>query len=123
MEKFFSKIENNQLLHLISTIKDGDFNKHVSIPEEKIQTCRLKFSKGHEIKRHYHLEREPAKISNLSQESLFIIKGFLQIDLYDLDYTILKKVNLYEGDIYIFYNGFYQFKSKAKETVIYKIKS
>ena len=124
MQKIFSKIENDNLLHVVSLLKDKeDLNQHISDPVENIQSCKMIFPKNHIIKRHKHIKKDIKNIKKFFQESLLIIRGSINLDLYDIDNSIIESIYLSEGDLYILYRGSYKFSSKKKNTLLYRIKS
>ena len=124
MHKIFSKIDKNNLLHVISYLKDKeDLNQHISEPAEYLQSCKMKFPKNHIIKRHKHVKKDIKHLKKFSQESILIVKGSIELDLYDLDNSMIESISLSAGDLYILYRGSYKFISNNKNTLLYKIKA
>lgn len=97
MEKFYSKVDPNILLHCIKRyidIKPGRENLIDS--NEYIQCAALNLEKGTTFLPHKHISK---KVSNsFPQESWVVIKGSVKCIFYDLDDTILAEPILYPGD-------------------------
>lgn len=97
MEKFYSKIQPDLLLHCIKRyidIKPGRENMIDS--KEFIQCSALNLDKGVTFRPHKHVFKDIEQV--LPQESWIVIKGSVKCIFYDIDDTILAEPVLYPGD-------------------------
>jgi len=101
MEKFYSKIQPDKVLHSVirlSEIENQDhFRKDLVDADQFIQCSSLKMDVGHTFKPHKHNYRlRNWKV--IAQESWIVIRGKVKCIFYDLDDTILCEPILEVGD-------------------------
>lgn len=122
MEKIFSNLKSRALLHIISRRNDITEKRQDLSPEEEfLQVACISMEKGKTIKPHKHIQfyRE----TDITQESWLILKGSIEIVLYDLDNKIIKKSILKEGDCLITFRGGHNFVVLEDDTIIYEFKT
>ncbi len=127
MEKIFSNLEPNKLLHII--YKLSDFNniqethrKDIVDPKEFIQLSALKMNKGQTFKPHQHIWKNGEK-KVIAQESWVVIKGSVKCSFYDTDGTILKQPVLNVGDCSITLAGGHTYSILEDDTLVYEYKT
>jgi len=98
MEKIYSRIEPNKLLHVINRLSDITGRKDI-IPEDNfIQCATLKMEKGKTFPPHKHIIKERHYNNQIAQESWVVIKGKVQCIFYDIDDSIIAEPILEAGD-------------------------
>ena len=97
MEKIYSKIEPNKLLHIIVRVEDFKCGRQDIVDAEHyIQCSILNLNKGHTFKPHKHI---PKKVESIfPQESWCVLKGSVKCIFYDIDDKIIAEPILREGD-------------------------
>jgi len=121
MEKIYSKIKPEILLHIINKINDTSFQRHdLSPKEEYLQVAYFSMEKGKEISPHKHIKQ--IRTTDITQESWLVIKGSIKINLYDLDDKIIKESILNPGDCLITFRGGHNFTVLEDNTLIYEYK-
>lgn len=125
MEKIYSKINRDKLLHVIWRKNDGDKGKmNFILPEgECLQgTAATLIPCGHTFggpHKHLPLERN----TNKTQEAFIMISGSMEMILCDTDDSIIAKSVLKEGDCYFYLEGGHSFKTLEDDALFYEIKS
>lgn len=125
MEKIYSKVKPEKLLHIIWNQKDGDEGKmnYITSEEESLQAAVCIFPpKEHTFggpHRHLSQRRE----TNNTQEAFVILKGEIEASLYDFDDKLIKKEILKAGDLYIYLGGGHGFKVLTPDTLFYEFKN
>lgn len=100
MEKFYSKIEPNRLLHAIyrrEDIRNLEGREDLVAPDQYIQCAALKLPEGTTFKPHKHNVRTRTW-DVIAQESWHVIRGSVKCIFYDLDDTILAECVLRSED-------------------------
>ena len=84
MEKIFSRINKDALLHIVSR-RDGITEKRIDLsPEEEfIQVSTFKMKEGKTFRAHEHIIQ--VKETTKTQESWVVIQGSVKVFYYDLD--------------------------------------
>ena len=123
MEKIYSKIEPNKLLHVINRLEDIiDGRKDLSETKEFLQISSLSLNEGKTFYPHRHIWKkvEPKAIA---QESWIVIKGSVKVILYDLDDTIVREIILKPGDLSITFYGGHNYLILENNSLIYEVKT
>lgn len=105
MELIYSKKNPKKLLHIIHRFEDIDSTRKNVVPENQfLQMSSMLLHKGVTFKPHKHIwkKKEERKIA---QESWVIIRGSVEVTLYDTNNEILCKPILKEGDCSITLEG------------------
>ena len=121
MEKIYSKIETNVLLHLIYRLSEVNGRTNIVPDNEFLQLASMKMQKGQTFKAHKHIIH--AKITNIAQESWLVITGSVKCILYDLDDSIITEEILYPGDCSITFRGGHNYLIMEDDTIVYEYKT
>ena len=122
VNKIYSKVEPNKLLHLTASINSMLANRIDIAPEnEFLQLAILKMEKGKTFKPHKHILHQ--KITNIAQESWFVYKGSVKCIFYDLDDSIIDEVILKEGDLSMTFRGGHNYEILEKDSLILEYKT
>lgn len=123
MEKIYSKIDKNKLLHIITRFNDISIGRRdLSDPVEFLQIATINMEKGKTFFPHKHIwsDTRPTKIP---QESWIVIKGSVKVTLYDTNDKIIKEDILMPGDASITFYGGHNYKSLEENTIVYEVKT
>jgi hypothetical protein len=121
MEKIFSKIKPDLLLHLIYRLNEVDGRTNIAPDEEFLQLASIKMKKGQTFKAHKHIILE--KNTNIAQESWLVIKGSVKCIFYDIDDNIISEPILYPGDCSMTFRGGHNYLILEDDTVVYEYKT
>lgn len=121
MEKIYSKVEPNVLLHLINRLNEISGRTDVAPVEEFLQLATLKMNAGQTFKAHKHIVLE--KTTNIAQESWIVIKGSVKCIFYDLDDTIIAEPVLKPGDCSMTFRGGHNYLILEDDTIVYEYKT
>ena len=88
---------------------------------EYLQISTQKLKKKFEIKPHIHLKLN--RKTTITQEIWVIIKGKIEVKIYDIDKSYIKKFILEKGDLYILLRGGHSMKVLTNNTEFYEIKN
>jgi len=121
MEKFYSKIIPDTLLHIVYRCDEINGRTNISPDEEFLQLASMKMNKGQTFKAHKHLVVE--KVTNIAQESWLVIKGSVKCIFYDLDDTIFAEPVLLPGDCSITFRGGHNYLILEDDTIVYEYKT
>ena len=111
MEKIYSKIDDDKLLHIV--VRLGDFKGRTEIVPENnfIQCAALKMPK----------ERTYAE--QIAQESWVVITGKVRCILYDTDNTVIATPILEAGDASFTLYGGHTYEILEEDTIVYEYKT
>ena len=102
MEKIFSKVDSNLLLHVIYRFDDfetmDDFRFEIIEPDNFIQCAALKMDEGKTFRPHKHIVKEVTDKDRIAQESWVVLRGKVKCTFYDIDDKIIAEPILNEGD-------------------------
>jgi len=123
MEKIYSKIEPNKLLHIINRLSDIDGRNDV-VPEDNfIQCATLKMENGKTFKPHKHIEKQRTYEKQIAQESWVVIKGRVKCRFYDIDDTLIAEPILEVGDASFTLYGGHTYEIMEDDTIVYEYKT
>ena len=123
MQRIYSKIEPEKLLHIVNRLSDITGRTDIVPPDNYIQCSTLRLEKGKTFRPHKHITRDRTYPELIAQESWVIIKGSVKCILYDLDDTIISEPILYPGDAsYTLYGG-HNYEILEEGTIVYEYKS
>ena len=88
---------------------------------EYLQVSTQKLNKNFEIKPHIHLKLN--RKTTITQETWIIIKGEIEVKIYDIDKSYIKKLILKKGDLFILLRGGHSMKVLTNNTEFYEIKN
>ena len=89
--------------------------------EEIIQFAHIGFVKTKEVAAHTH--NPVIRETTGTTEVWIIIRGKIEVSLYDIDRSFLYSVNLHTNDVIIFQNGGHSLKATSRVSEIYEIKN
>jgi len=125
MKEIFSKINPDILIHKVHKKEDflmqEERGNNLSLDKEALQVRALKCSIGEIFKEHKHLPQK--RETNLTQESLIVIKGSIKVTCYDLNDDFLEELILAPGDCLITFNGGHRFEILEENTSFYEHKN
>jgi cupin fold WbuC family metalloprotein len=123
MEKIYSKIEPNKLLHVIVRKNDMLNGRVDIIPEDNfIQCAILNMEKGKTFKPHKHIWKKTSR-NVIPQESWIIIQGKVKCILYDIDDNIIETPILCVGDASFTLEGAHTYEILENNTLVYEYKT
>lgn len=123
MEKIFSKIQPEKLLHIIVRKEDMKPGREDIVSEENfIQCSMLNLSKGKTFKPHRHIWKERSR-NVIAQESWIVIKGSVKCIFYDLNNNIIAEPILYPGDASFTLEGGHNYLILEDDTLVYEYKT
>lgn len=121
MEKIYSKVKPNTLLHLINRLDEIEGRHDIAPSDEFLQLATLKMQKDQTFKPHKHIDY--IKETNIAQESWIVIKGSVKCIFYDLDDTIIAEPILYPGDCSMTFRGGHNYLILEDDTIVYEYKT
>jgi hypothetical protein len=121
MEKIYSKIETDILLHIVYRFDEINGRTNISPEEEFLQLASIKMTKGQTFKAHKHIFLE--KIINIAQESWLVMQGSVKCILYDLDDSIIDEPILLPGDCSMTFRGGHNYLILEDNTIVYEYKT
>lgn len=128
MEKIYSNVDKDKLLHIVCRISDIDNQidvERVDVidADNFLQCSTLKMSKGRTFKPHKHIHKERHHLNQIAQESWVIIRGSVKCIFYDIDDTIIAEPILYAGDASFTLLGGHNYEILEDDTVVYEYKT
>lgn len=123
MEKIYSNIDPNKLLHIIVRTKDLIPGRVEVVPEDQfIQCALLNMEKGKTFKPHKHIWKERCR-DIIAQESWIVIRGSVKCIFYDIDDQIISTPILYPGDASFTLEGGHNYEILDDNTLVYEYKT
>lgn len=123
MEKIYSKVEPEKLLHIVvrkSDLKPG--RSDVVSDEHFIQCAILNMEEGKTFRPHKHIWKERTR-NTIAQESWIVIQGSVECIFYDIDDKIIENPILYPGDASFTLEGGHTYKILEDDTLVYEYKT
>jgi cupin fold WbuC family metalloprotein len=123
MEKIFSKVVPEKLLHIV-TRKSEVMNGRQNIISENnfIQCSFLKLEEGTTFKPHKHIWKERTQ-SVIAQESWVVLQGSVKCIFYDIDDSLLSEYVLSVGDASFTLEGGHNYLILEDDTIVYEYKT
>tara|TARA_R110000822_G_scaffold50816_8_gene132497 strand:+ start:1809 stop:2228 length:420 start_codon:yes stop_codon:yes gene_type:complete len=126
MEKIYSKIHPDKLLHVIHRLEDVINRKKQRLDlidkSQFIQCSSLKMKRGTTFQAHQHVWKT-GKQSVIAQESWNIVIGSVKGFFYDLNGDLLQTTNLYVGDVSFTLEGGHNYEILEDNTIVYEYKT
>ncbi len=123
MEKIYSRLQPEKLLHIIVRKEDMKPGREDIISEENfIQCSMLNLEEGKTFKPHRHIWKERTR-NVIAQESWVVIQGSVKCIFYDLDDTVIAEPTLYPGDSRITLEGGHNYLILENDTLVYEYKT
>jgi hypothetical protein len=123
MEKIYSKIKPNKLLHLINRLEDIQDRTNVADDEQFLQLATLRMYKGQTFKPHKHIWKNSPVEHIIAQESWIVVKGRVRCIFYDLDDTVIATPIIGEGDCSMTFEGGHTYEILEQDTIVYEYKT
>lgn len=125
MEKYYSKIDTNKLLHIVNRLSSINNKQRINIiPEDNfIQCSLLKLENNKTFSPHKHITKSRNYDNQISQESWLVLEGKIECTFYDIDDTVLATTVLNKGDASFTLYGGHTFKVLQEDTIIYEYKT
>ena len=125
MEKHYSAIDG-QLNHIILTLSDLvelSSNRVNVCPDESFLQLGLIKSGPRSYAPHFHLDHQTPRQIIRAQESWVVMRGSVEVTLYDKDDSVQAIKTLNQGDVTLTLYGGHGYKILEKETLVYEFKS
>ena len=123
MEKIYSKINPETLLHIIVRKEEITLGRQDIVPEENFIQCSiLNMEKDKTFRPHKHIWKERTR-NVIAQESWIVIQGKVQCIFYDLDDTIIATPILEVGDASFTLQGGHNYLILEDNTLVYEYKT
>jgi hypothetical protein len=122
MEKIFSSVEKNRLLHFIH--RKNEFGARVELIEvsEILQLSSQIAKGGQSFRAHRHIPK-PLEITDVTaQESWVVISGLVEVSYFDLDDSLISTHRLSAGDASVTLAGGHGYEI-IEESLIYEFKT
>jgi hypothetical protein len=123
MEKIYSKVEPNKLLHIINRVSEIEGRNDIVDGENFIQCATLRMEKGKTFPPHKHIEKERTYTNQIAQESWVVIKGRVRCKFYDLDDSLIAEPVLGVGDASFTLYGGHTYEILEEDTIVYEYKT
>ena len=124
MEKFYSKIQPDLLLHLVYRHREYT-GKRVNLlePDNFLQCAALYLDKGDTFKAHKHIEVKVQEVVKKAQESWVVIQGSVRCTFYDLDDTILAEPIIRAGEASFTLHGGHTYTALESDCLVLEFKT
>ena len=123
MEKIYSKVKPDKLLHIINRVYDFQGRQDIIPGDNFIQCATLKMEKGKTFDPHKHIIKNRHYPEQIAQESWVVIKGSVKCILYDLDNQIIAEPILKAGDASFTLYGGHTYSILEDDTIVYEYKT
>jgi hypothetical protein len=124
MEKIYSKIQPDLLLHMVYRLDDFKAGREEIIPPDQfIQCASLKMEKGKTFRPHKHIVRSVTDDDRVAQESWVVIRGAVRCIFYDINDEIIARPVLSEGDASFTLRGGHTYEVLMGDTLVYEYKT
>ena len=123
MEKIYSKVKPETLLHMIVRKADMQPGRQDIVSENNFIQCSiLNMENGKTFKPHKHIWKERTR-NVIAQESWIVIQGKVKCIFYDLDDTIIAEPILEVGDAIFTLEGGHNYVILEDNTLVYEYKT
>jgi cupin fold WbuC family metalloprotein len=123
MQKIYSKVIPDKLLHIIVRKDDLKPGRMDVVPEDNfIQCAILNMQKDKTFQPHKHIWKERNR-NVIAQESWIVIQGKVKCHFYDLDDTIITEPILEPGDASFTLEGAHTYTILQDDTLVYEYKT
>ena len=123
MEKIYSNIEPNKLLHIVVRLSSATSRSDI-VPEDNFIQCSLmKMEKGKTFPPHHHITKNRHYPNQIAQESWVVISGRVRCRLYDVDNKLIASPVLEAGDASFTLYGGHTYEILEDDTLVYEYKT
>jgi hypothetical protein len=124
MEKIYSKIQPDLLLHVIFRFQDFDRPRNEILETHNfLQSAAIRINAGDKFRPHKHIEKEVIRKHEKTQECWVVMQGVIMCELYDIDDTLLEKVMIAKGGVCYTLHGGHTFMALEDFTCVLEFKS
>jgi len=124
MEKIYSKIEPDKLLHIINRLNEIKPGRLDLVPEDNFIQCSiLNMENGKTFPPHRHIIKERTYKQQIAQESWIVIRGRVKCILFDIDDSIIATPILEAGDASFTLYGGHTYEILDEGTIVYEYKT
>ncbi len=123
MEKIYSKVKPEILLHLV--VRQSDFKpgrQDLIDVEQFLQCSMLNINEKKTFKSHRHIWKA-GELKTIAQESWIVIKGKVKCIFFDLNNSIIAEVILEAGDASFTLEGGHNYICLEDDTRVYEMKT
>lgn len=123
MEKIYSRIKKQKLLHIVYRLEDFEGRQDI-IPENNfIQCATLKMNEGKTFPPHKHIKKNRSYKEKIAQESWVVIRGSVKCSFYDLNDELIASPILNAGDASFTLEGGHTYEILEDDTIVYEYKT
>tara|TARA_R100001440_G_scaffold49888_1_gene69824 strand:- start:969 stop:1376 length:408 start_codon:yes stop_codon:yes gene_type:complete len=122
MNKFYSRVKPECLLHIINRFDEIQGRTDICPEEQFIQLATLKMKKGKTFRPHRHIFKN-GEDKVIAQESWVVITGSVKFYMYDLDDSLISTSILNPGDCSVTFRGGHTYEILEEGTVVYEYKT
>lgn len=123
MEKIYSRIKKQKLLHIVYRLEDFEGRQDI-IPENNfIQCATLKMNEGKTFPPHKHIKKNRSYKDKIAQESWVVIRGSVKCSFYDLNDELIASPILNAGDASFTLEGGHTYEILEDDTIVYEYKT
>ena len=125
IEKIFSKVEKDKLLHIVYRPDNSqtDYRENIIESNNFIQCSFLRLPKSKTFIPHKHIKKDRRYEQQIAQESWVVIKGSVKCFFYDIDDTIVEEIILEENDLSMTFRGGHNYEILENDTIVYEFKT
>ena len=123
MEKIYSKIQPDKLLHIINRFDDIKGRTNIVPDDNFIQCATIKMVIGQTFPAHKHIIKDRRYPNQIAQESWIVVKGRVKCIFYDIDDTIIATPILEPGDASFTLYGGHTYEILEEDTIVYEYKT
>ena len=118
-----SAINSNLILAIYFNSKEPTYERmSMSNNDDLLQVGVTKFPQNFRGKSHKHLPIE-RKNTQITQELWILIKGSITVEIYDIDNSLVKILEINSGDMLLYKNGGHSFITEKEECILYEVKN
>ena len=122
MIKIYSQVKPDLLLHIIYHPDKKNIRRQDLTPEEEfIQVAFLHMKENEIISAHKHTPK--LATINITQESIIVIKGSINVSLYDVDDHLISEYKLKQSDCVITFRGGHKYQVLSSDAFVYEHKT
>jgi len=120
-QKIYSQSEPGQLLACVMSADDAAGRTDATSAEEILQASLLRLPHGKTIVPHKHLPQ--LRNTQGTCEAWVVVSGQLQAQVFDIDNSLVTKIELSAGNCMVLYRGGHNFSVMSEDAVVYEIKN
>lgn len=121
MEELRSKVDGSVICRYVRKDQVSGYRFDMSDREELIQASARKFSAGTKVPAHKHKQQE--RVTHGTQEAWVVIEGKVIAFVYDINDSLIDGVELYGGDMIVFFRGGHALTVVEEGTIFYEFKN